>query len=771
VSDTIFDCLAVAVDEAASSDGNVFVPPLAILWPDKARQWERSIEQLRGRRRIITLGSFDPEAGTGPPFWIRCVVAGSIPFDGPEGLPVVYLPGVAREELRSVEANDQLLAPLASIQHQSQWFTQSNGKDWTIRALLTNKDRGLGLDVANDEPTSKALVAGLDHLMLQSLSRLEGRHIDAALLNSLLNPDPVRLLLRWIDDPNAAKRELSEVAWDAFAAQCKSDFGFTPQTAGVIDAARRLGAAEGGWKQVWERFRESPIDYPGIPSRLREAKPLELFTPSSLAWPQDNDAAEDQLRAQLSDLQALTASGASSEIARLEKMHRQRRGSVWSQLGRSPLALALEPLAKLAEACNSVQTVGTVEQLRQAYAADGWKADLAGIRAISEVDEDGDLRAIASALKAVYRPWLEAGARALQDAVGPEANSGVYAAKVAPKLTASEVVMFVDGLRLDVAHLLAERLEGAGAKVTMDVELAALPTVTATSKPVLVPIDQARLGPGAALDACRASSGATAGVQTLRSLMNEAGVQVLTSQDVGDPSGRAWTEVGEIDHKGHDAGPRLAHEIDVEVLKIARRTRQLLDAGWAVVTVVTDHGWILLPSGLPKYEGLPVATTVAKKGRCARLKDDASVGIPTVPWHWDSNVRIAIAPGVSCFEANQTYEHGGVSPQECFVPRLTVTTSAATASSRAEIATIKWRGLTLVVELSDLPNGAKVVLRRQAGAASSSIANQARLTSGTGKVILLVDDEDLEGQLAQLVVLDADGTVLLQRETTVGQNR
>ena len=48
MSDTILDRLAVTVDEAASSDGNVFVPPLAILWPDKARQWENSIEQLAG---------------------------------------------------------------------------------------------------------------------------------------------------------------------------------------------------------------------------------------------------------------------------------------------------------------------------------------------------------------------------------------------------------------------------------------------------------------------------------------------------------------------------------------------------------------------------------------------------------------------------------------------------------------------------------------------------------------------------------------------------
>ena len=773
MTETVLARLADALDKAASNDGNVYVPPVAILWPDRDHQWEDAIEALSERCRVVTLGSHNPDAASGPAYWLRCVVAGTIAIDRPAGLPVIYLPGVAREDLRSVAATEQRLAPLASIQHRSQWFTQANGKDWTIRALLSSKDRGLGLNVANDEATSKALVVGLNQLLLQDVLRLEGRYIDSALLNGLLNPDPVRLLLRWIDDPNAVRQELSGAAWGAFAAQCKSDFGFTPETAGVMEAARKLGAGEGAWGQVWQRFRESPADYPGIPNRLRDAKPLELFTPSSLAWPQDNEASEDQLRAQLLDLQVLTASGASAELTRLEKEHQQRRGSVWSQLGKSPLALALEHLAKLTAMCNSVALAGSVGQLREAYAAEGWKADLAVIRALSEVNEDRDIRAIASALKAVYRPWLEAGATALQDAVGPEANAGTYAPKSARTTSPSEVVMFVDGLRLDIAHLLVEHLEGAGAKVTSSVELAALPTVTATSKPVLVPIDQALLGPGKALDACRLSSGATAGVQVLRSLLADSNVQVLTSNDVGDPSGRAWTEAGEIDHKGHDAGPRLALEIDAEVTKIARRTRQLLDAGWSVVTIVTDHGWILLPSGLTKNESLSVATTVTKKGRCARLKDGASVGIPTVPWYWDTDVRIAIAPGISCFEANQTYEHGGVSPQECFVPRLAVTAakSAGAASTRAAIASIKWRGLSLVIEFSDLPDGAKVDLRSQAGDAASSIADLARFTSGTGKVILLVDDEDLEGKLAQLVVVDTEGTVLVQRETTVGQNR
>lgn len=767
----VLDGLVAALDGAGNSDGNVFVKPASVMWPDHARQWEGAIAGLRDQRRVLTLGPYHPGDGCGPALWLRCVVGGLVEVDGPEGLPILYLPGVSREDLRAVSAQDQVLAPLASLQHRSQWFTQSSGNDWTIRALLSNKDRGLGLNVAGDDATALALVAGLDHLVREPVSRLDGRHIDATFVNGLLNPDPVRLLLRWIDNPSSVQHELAGSAWDAFVAQCKTDFGLDPTAAGVIEAARQLGTGEGAWRQVWRRFCESPAEYDGIPRQLRVARPQEFFTQSLSSWPQDTEAGEDQLRARLLDLPVLTAGGARSEIAALEDEHRWRRATVWAHLGHAPLALALEQLTILASKTGVALPGSDVSGVVESYAGGGWSTDLTALHALREVETPQDLAAVSAALDAIYRPWLDKAARALQDAVGSEANSGKYQAGRAPSPAAGEVVVFVDGLRLDVAHLLIDRLGGAGAAVVVAVALSALPTVTQTAKPALVPIDQGLLAPGDALNACRASTGATAGVQVLRSLLVDAGLQVLGPQETGDPSGPAWTETGEIDHKGHNFGARLAHEINDEVSRIARRIRGLLDAGWSKVTVVTDHGWVLMPSGLPKNDALPVSATVTKKGRCARVKDGAVIDVPTVPWHWDKDVRIAVAPGISCFEANQTYEHGGVSPQECVVPRLTITNAAVAAPSSAEITSIKWRGLTLVVEFSDLPDRARVDLRRQAGDAGSSIADLARVTGGTGKVILLVEDEDLEGKPAQLVVVAADGTVLLQHETVVARNR
>jgi hypothetical protein len=174
---------------------------------------------------------------------------------------------------------------------------------------------------------------------------------------------------------------------------------------------------------------------------------------------------------------------------------------------------------------------------------------------------------------------------------------------------------------------------------------------------------------------------------------------------------------------------------------------------------------------LPKFGDLPIAVAETVKGRCARIKPGASdLKVPTVPWHWDADVRIAIAPGISCFKANQEYEHGGVSPQECVVPRISVSRGASSTGG-AIITKVKWRGLTLVVEFEGLPVGAIVDLRTTAGDASSSIAEMGRVTGGQGKVLLLVGDDDFDGQPAQLVVVGSDGALLLHRETIVGQNR
>ena len=95
--------------------------------------------------------------------------------------------------------------------------------------------------------------------------------------------------------------------------------------------------------------------------------------------------------------------------------------------------------------------------------------------------------------------------------------------------------------------------------------------------------------------------------------LGEAGWQVLGEDDLGDPQGRAWTELGATDTYGHQHGWKLAHHLAGELRRLERRVVSLLEHGWQQVVIVTDHGWLFLPEGLPVDElpkdALPVHLT------------------------------------------------------------------------------------------------------------------------------------------------------------------
>lgn len=101
--------------------------------------------------------------------------------------------------------------------------------------------------------------------------------------------------------------------------------------------------------------------------------------------------------------------------------HAPQRRSVWAQLGRAPLAFALEYLHNLAEgaAGSPPEAFG---DLIESYADGGWRVDAAFLQSLAEVSAGADRAAVEGARLAVYRPWLETQALALQQAFGPNAS-------------------------------------------------------------------------------------------------------------------------------------------------------------------------------------------------------------------------------------------------------------------------------------------------------------------------------------------------------------
>lgn len=771
MTETLLDQIETHLREALAYNENAEVAPVALLWPDGDEQFTDAVTALHDRLPLLTLGELDEDSRRGPSYWLRCAVAGIVEVDRPEGVPVLHLPGVRREDLRAIEDCPRELAPIAELQYRGQWFAHPNGKDWTVRSFLSNRERGLGLDIAEDAGTSEALLGAFGELLSLPMRRLTSQYIDAEFLQRLLNPDPVARLLEWLDDPNGFRLRIDEAQWNAFVGLCKNEYEFDPGTEGEVTGGRLLGEQKGAWAEVWRRFEQDPERYSGIEARLRKGRPTgQLSMLSDFVtgpWPQDNEEAEDALRDALRELADAPAGQARDAIATLWEEQRGRRNWVWAKLERAPLAFALEQLQRLAEATTG-GPAEDVEQLASDYADEGWQADAAFIAAMQTTTR-ADREAVVAAGLAVYRPWLDAHARALQDAIGPLANAGTYNPGSEASTDVGTVTVFVDGLRLDLAHQLAERL--GSLETSIEPALAALPTVTDSAKPVLTPVPDGSLTAGKDLGPARASSGAKANISVLRSFMAERGVQVLQGAETGDPSGCAWTEAGTIDGRGHQFQSAFVDEIDRDLDDIAKRVKLLLDAGWEQVEVITDHGWLLVPGGMERVD-LPAATVEVKKGRCARLKDGADISVPTVPWHWNRDVRIALAPGISCFEANQEYEHGGVSPQECVVPRLKVSAGKERAQTGgAAITQVKWLGLMCRVRFENVAPGATVDIRALPADPSTSVAATVKETTSAGKQSLHVEDEDLEGEDAYLVIVGADGSILAQRDVTIGANR
>jgi len=101
---TFLDALVEAIQRAGRYNKNDQVPPIVVLWTDKDRQWKPLLPLLRERLPLLTLGQYNPAELTGPAYWLRCVIARSLPEPqlAADVTPVLYLPGISKQELRAV---------------------------------------------------------------------------------------------------------------------------------------------------------------------------------------------------------------------------------------------------------------------------------------------------------------------------------------------------------------------------------------------------------------------------------------------------------------------------------------------------------------------------------------------------------------------------------------------------------------------------------------------------------------------------------------------
>jgi len=155
-ADSVAGLVAAALVGSAKGNTHTAAPAVTVLWPDKERHWETALPNLKQLLPgLLELGAFDPSSRSGPAVWLKCAIAGVLPEVQFQGVPVVYLPGVSRAELRAIESCPRDLQPLAELQYRGVFWSQVNTKDWTVSAFLSSKNGGLGLDVAQDKATQE----------------------------------------------------------------------------------------------------------------------------------------------------------------------------------------------------------------------------------------------------------------------------------------------------------------------------------------------------------------------------------------------------------------------------------------------------------------------------------------------------------------------------------------------------------------------------------------------------------------------------------------
>jgi PglZ domain len=433
----------------------------------------------------------------------------------------------------------------------------------------------------------------------------------------------------------------------------------------------------------------------------------------------------------------------------------------------------LQHLAELATLSRQTPAAATLAQLAASYQESGWMVDQAAMHALAAVNSKADTDAIGSALRAIYVPWLEDSAHRLQELVKAEGGlntaAGAKGAHAADASLDRVCIVFVDGLRYDVAMQLKAQLAGLG-KVTSSAMWTSMPSVTASGKAWASPVAQWVSGKKVDEDfePSVAADGKPLSTHNFRKLLSDHGFQVLDKHENGDPSGKAWVECGDLDHYGHAHGLRLARYMETQLAQIVERLTELNEAGWARFRIVTDHGWLLVPGGLPKSE-FSKFEAETRWGRCAVLKD-SSHGIPlTFGWDWCKDVQIAFAPGITNFMAGEVYTHGGLTLQECLVPVLELVAAGATVSTlKVDITKVTWTGLRCKVEVTPAVAGLSVDIRTKAALADSTLVVNVRALEN-GKASLAVEDDANEGTAAFVVVLDAGGNLVQKKPTTVGE--
>jgi hypothetical protein len=763
--------LISSIRQAAKYDSSNFVKPQVILWPDPEKQWEVIIPKLQEEMtELLVYGKYLPSRKTGPAIWLKCMVARSLPMvDWDETqTPVIYLPGISKSDLRSLENADPLLAPIMEYQYTGSLWTHRNGKEWSVMAFLQNKDEGLALNMNQDNATKDAALKTLQTLAEGNNIQYPS-HVNSDFLYELLFPNVSHNILEWMCKGDEWLNSLEPDKQQVFISLCKSKYGFHPDRKNIKAIAEKLGMKQGQWIKVWGYYKMAPGKFPEIKDLLAIAKPKDegiggVFSIPEDSWPTINHEQENDLREELISLGKLLPKEAAEKITKLDSIHSKRRTWVWADLGESDLGIALKSLKEIVEKTKQRYPFGSIAEIRNYYETVGYEIDYAAISALSKVKSEKDKKAVKAALIVIYTPWITELTKRFQKII--EKDSQVFTDLQVKEEDAS-FILFIDALRFDLGKKLISNLQKKQYKTTFESQFIPLPSLTPTCKPFLSPVAK-KISTNSDCKDFRPQTTKKKDLtpHQFEVELDKKGYEIAKNTSGIKPDAKYWMELGKIDHYGHQEQAGLVHRIDELFALIEEKLEDIFSAGIPKIKIVTDHGWLLIPGKMPK-EKLPKDHIETRWGRCAVLKEGVLSELIHIPWYWNKNVMIAYAPGISFFKVNQEYAHGGISLQECLTPVITV------ESNKKLLGDInikhKWTGLKCTIEVSGVEKGYIIDVRTRYNDERSSVISKPKLLSGNGKISVFVEEISHENEAAFIVVTDNKGVILEKIQTVIGE--
>ena len=767
---SIHDKVILALKQAENYNSNLLVRPEVILWPDPENQWLEIISVLQeSLPHLLIYGSYDPSKKQGPAIWLKCMIAKVLPEANwiDDAIPIIYLPGVAKADLRNVENAVFNLQPLLEYQYTGTLFMQDNGREWTILAFIENPINGLGIKVAHDNATKDALKKTLPSIFQDEEVLANKSIIDADYLNNQLFPDIIPSILKWMCKGESFLKQMDAGKRETFINLCVSQYEFEPDHKNIKAIAEKLGSQKNAWKYVWQLYANAPHKYPEIEGLLRLAKPADLgtgiFALPDESWPQVNEQREEALALALTKAAKNDPIKALSILKELEIQHSIRRDWVWFELGKSPLVNALNYLVQMAAKASENYSSSTIEDIKNYYISDGFLVDRFMRKALASVKLEKDKASVKLIIHLFYKPWIENITNKFQKLVAND--SSIFTSQNAV-VELETFVLFVDAFRYELAEEFCKRLEKYKLKVSIKADWSAIPSLTPTAKPNVSPI---------ATEVSKLSNitefrpelqnGKDLLTSVFRDALKAADFKLINHANDIQGKGKYWQEIGDIDTKGHEEQADIVKRVEELFDQVHEAIDVAFERGIKRIKIVTDHGWLLLPGGLPKTQ-LNAGLAETRWGRCALIKEGATTDLLQLPWRWNPSIYIAFAPGISFFKANEEYAHGGISIHECLVPNIIIE-NPHEKNIDAEIKVVKWVNLKCAIQTSDVPDLFSIDIRTKYNDEATSIVLSKAKQIHHNEVTLMVDDE-AEHQAATIVLLDENGIILDKKPTTVG---